>query len=482
MKANMNGVHKEAEREKIDSAWDVCFNLFAQTSRAYLEGVSKTRTATLTSCLKNQPLRETSTPLPDVFEYVAQDIVPQLSVQRGRTYFAYVTGGSTPAATAADWLVATFDQNVKKDGCSIASDVERQAIVWLTQLFLLPDCFRGIFTTGGTVANLLGLLAGRQFVGLQQGVNVTLDGVGAAKIKVFCASPHESVLKCMGFSGIGQSNLIRVPSSSLVNEEMDIDMLEVLLTRYEDCGKIVVASAGTVSGTAFDNMVAIRKVCDRHNAWLHVDGAFGLYERLVTGKHGRTNGVEYADSIAVDCHKWLNVPYDSGVCLVRNLSMLQQACYVDSPYFASRGPEFDFLTLGIENSRRFRAFPVWFTLLTYGREGVVKWVKGNIDLASNFANWIEAESPSYELLHYGELNVVLFRPVSPADGKDSDTNTLNHVRLINEGGIMYLNPTMWNKERVLRLAIANYSTTEKDMQRVKVELERIASKISQPAQ
>jgi glutamate/tyrosine decarboxylase-like PLP-dependent enzyme len=225
----------------------------------------------------------------DVVAHIKKGVVPRLSAQRGPRYLAYVTGGATPVATFADWLVSTFDQSVKKHGCSIASCIERQTLLWLTELFILPPTFQGTFTTGATAANFLALLSGRQFLGEQQDLDANLDGISEIKLKCFSASPHESMLKCLGFSGIGQRNLHRVDTISAESECMDVNALATALSLAGDgVGKLVIASAGTVSGTSFDDIYAIRQVCNRFGAWLHVDAAFGIYERLLSGPSGRT--------------------------------------------------------------------------------------------------------------------------------------------------------------------------------------------------
>mmetsp|Transcript_6190 Transcript_6190/g.7514 ORF Transcript_6190/g.7514 Transcript_6190/m.7514 type:complete len:479 (+) Transcript_6190:198-1634(+) len=471
----------------MDASWEACFEAFNDLSKEYLESLPK-RKAGNVDCAAwpfsktnfaeaGLGLPETGVGFEEIVRQVREDIIPNLSGQPGPRYLAYVTGGSTPVATFADWLVSCFDQNVKKHGCSISLQIERQALRWLVELFSLPRCFEGIFTTGCTAANFLSILSGRQYAGNKQGVDVAKDGVGAFSLKVISSTPHESIMKCLSLAGIGQNNFQHVPTVNNGSECMDAEALDKALAGMgNDTGKIVVASCGTVSGTAFDDLVDIRKVCDKYDAWMHVDGAFGIFERLITGSEGKTKGLEYADSIAFDCHKWLNIPYDCGVCLVRDIQYLKQSCHVDSPYFKSSGPEPDFLSLGIENSRRFRGFPVWVSLLGYGRMGITNWVKKDIKLARDFSVWLSA-SDKYDLVFYGGLNVVMFEPVRLLNSavETSDQETLNLLRNINTRGVTYMNATTWDGKKVIRAAFSNYSTTVNDLQLIFQELNAIAS-------
>lgn len=272
--------------------WHECIAAFSDLTTEFLESLPVRSASSNTQkdpAIDALYLSEDGMAFADIVAHIRTGVVPKLSAQRGPRYLAYVTGGATPVATFADWLVSTFDQSVKKHGCSIASRIERQTLLWLTELFTLPPTFQGTFTTGATAANFLALLSGRQFLGAQQNLDANLDGIADIQIKCFSASPHESMLKCLGFSGIGQRNLYRVDTVSAESECMDINALATALSLAGDeVGKLVIASAGTVSGTSFDDIYSIRQVCNRFGAWLHVDAAFGIYERLLSGPFGRT--------------------------------------------------------------------------------------------------------------------------------------------------------------------------------------------------
>lgn len=315
------------------------------------------------------------------------------------------------------------------------------------------------FVTGATASNILGLLCGRQYAGAQQGLDIARDGFGGAQIAVFSATPHASTQKAMAIAGLGREQITRVeclPDS----EAMDVDALAQLLAACASPGKIVVASAGTVTGTDFDDLVAIAKLCQQHNAWLHVDAAFGLFSRLLPEKLALTQGIELADSITADGHKWLNVPYDCGIFYTRHMAYLQQVCSVAAPYLdiGSNAPAF--LDRGIENSRRFRALPVWMTLYAYGVEGYRQMIANNCAQALQLANWIAA-SDQYELLSPCNLNVVIFRP-----RLCSESEVKQCLRQINDSAQVFMTPGVWQGSGGIRAAISNWKTTAEDIEQV----------------
>jgi len=271
-----------------------------------------------------------------VNRYILEHIQPNLSGSNGGRYWGFVTGGANPVATFADWLVPVFNQNVSKGGDSIATNIERQTLSWLCQLFELPATFKGIFTTGATAANLLGAFTARQYVGGQQNIDVAKQGIGELDVAVLSATPHASMIKSLGLAGLGQNTWHKVNCLS-DSEAMDVAHLALLLKGSKAKSHIVIASAATVTGTDFDDLFSIAKLCKKYNAWLHVDAAFGIFERLLAGSDAQTKGIELADSVTLDCHKWLNVPYDCGVFLTRHLSYLKAACHVDAPYLKTDG-------------------------------------------------------------------------------------------------------------------------------------------------
>lgn len=403
------------------------------------------------------PLLERGMGSEKALDHFRGELLPHLSASAGPRYWGFVTGGATPAALVGDWLSSVADQNPSISGDSIAPAVEVQVLDWLRQLFRLPETFSGSLTSGATSANLLGILCGRQFAGEAQGIDVASAGLSGTLIQVFSACPHASSLKGLAMAGLGRDSLMSVACEP-GSEKMSVPALEYALSASGSPGKIVLASAGTVTGTDFDDLSAIADLCRDHSAWLHVDGAFGIFSRLLEEKRSWTDGIERADSIACDGHKWLNVPYDSGVFLTPHTRLLEQVLSVPSPYLATDGPLPNFMNRGVENSRRFRALPIWFSLQAYGRAGVEEIVAGNCRQAARLADWLEA-SPDYELLTTCKLNVVVFRP--------SDVEDLGGwLRALNATGTVFMTPGRWQGVDAVRAAFSNWSTTAEDVERV----------------
>lgn len=407
--------------------------------------------------LPTTPLASDSSGTQAAFTEFMQRIAPHLSATAGPRYFGFVTGGCTPAALLADWIVAGTDQNVAQGGDSISSEVESQALAWLRELFQLPSNFEGILTTGATASNILGLLCARQFAGEQQGLDIARDGFCDADISVFSATPHASSQKAMAIVGLGR-NQIQAVDCLPDSEAMEVTSLAKRLAANTSPGKIVIASAGTVTGTDFDDLVAIAALCKQHNAWLHVDAAFGIFSRLLPEKRALSAGLELADSITSDGHKWLNVPYDCGIFYTRHLAYLQQVCSVAAPYLDIGSAAPSFMDRGIENSRRFRALPVWMTLQAYGIEGYRNMIADNCKHALQLANWIDA-SEHYELLSPCNLNVVVFRPKHC-----SDAEVKQRLGQINASGETFMTPGFWGGKSAIRAAISNWKTTTTDIE------------------
>ncbi|MGH2616533.1 MAG: pyridoxal phosphate-dependent decarboxylase family protein, partial [Thermomicrobiales bacterium] len=299
----------------------------------------------------------------------------------GPRYFGFVTGGSTPAALAGDWLASALDQNAAGWLFSpAATQTELATIRWLLDLFGLPGSWSGALTTGATMANLCGLAAARHWASRELGFDAARDGLGGRpSIPVLGSTEvHQSAIKALGVLGLGRNALHTISARDGV---IDLDGLERALAVI-DGPAIVIANAGEVNTGAFDPIRAIAERCAAHDpgAWLHVDAAFGLYAVLSPAHAHLLDGLALADSIASDAHKWLNVPYDCGFVLVRNAASLRGAFAAAAAYLnLDEAPvgwdAFDYVP---EISRRFRALSVWCALRAAGRAGYAEIVTRSI--------------------------------------------------------------------------------------------------------
>ena len=446
---------------------ELLFTCFKEHFDRFHIELSKVDVASKRLKVEEMALNDNGVSFKEINEIIENQIQPSLSASNGGRYWGFVTGGANPVATFTDWLVTTYNQNVSKGGDSIASSIERQTLAWLCQLFYLPQSFKGIVTTGATSANLLGALTARQYAGSQQGIDVAKQGMSQLSVDIFAATPHASMVKSLGLAGFGQNNYIQVPCLNN-SEAIDTLELEQLLGQSKAKSRIVIASAATVTGTDYDNLIEVSRLCNKYSAWLHVDAAFGIFERLIAGPQGKTKGLEFADSITLDCHKWLNVPYDCGVFLTLHQQLLKETCHVAAPYLLEDKENIDFMSLGIENSRRFRAFPVWATLKYYGRSGIKQQIEKNIKQAKAFANWL-AQSEHYELVKPCQLNVVLFRP-----SKSLNLSSNQCMTMLNNTGRVFLTPGQWQGEPIMRAALSNWSTEMNDVEHVISLLDDIA--------
>ncbi len=393
----------------------------------------------------------------------------QLSGSAGPRYLGFVTGGSTPAALAGDWLVSSYDQNVSSDGDSIATTVERETLALLRDLFALPDDFDGVFVSGATQANLVALATARQWACQRLGHDPSEEGLwDMPRIPVFSSVPHTSILKALSMLGMGRQAVEYVPC---LPGRQAIDPAELAQHLAAAGGKpvIVVASAGEVNTGDFDDLEALSSLCRSYGAWLHVDGAFGLFAACDPSRSHLLRGLDAADSITTDGHKWLNVPYDSGIIFTRNVALQEQVLKAAAAYLGA-GP--DLLHRTPENSRRFRALPAWMTLMAYGRSGYQALVAQCCHLAQRLGQSIE-QSVYFELLAPVSLNIVCFAfREANVDQRD------RFLEALKRDGQVLLTPTFFAGRAAMRAAFVNWSTSEQDVQQIIEALERCALQVT----
>ena len=383
----------------------------------------------------------------------------------GPRFFHFVTGGSTPAAVAADWWVSTIDNNAGLWVSSpLASKIEQVAIEWLKDLFHLPSGWSGVLTTGATMSNFTALGAARQWWGQEHGTDIAKNGTsGLPAVPVLTSGyVHASVKKALSMLGIGH-NTVRILSGDAAGR-LDLPTLDRELRALDGAPAIVIATAGEVNAGGFDPIAAMAELARRHHAWLHVDGAFGLFARLSPITSDLATGIELADSVIADGHKWLNVPYDCGFAFVRDGRLLNAVFGMGAPYFpATEVDHPDFLYLGPEMSRRARSLTVWATLAAYGRSGYRAMVERHVSLAQRLGKQIRASS-DFELLEDPQLNVVCFRyhPKGVDEAELDDVNRRLGQSIIADGRV-YFGTTVYAGKVAFRPAISNWRTTERDV-------------------
>jgi glutamate/tyrosine decarboxylase-like PLP-dependent enzyme len=395
----------------------------------------------------------------------------------GPRFFHFVMGGGTPAALAADWLTSALDQVAFNSVSSpLAMRVEQIALDWLKELFGLPEAWSGVLTTGATMANFTCLAAARRWWGREHGVDVEEAGLfGLSPIPVLTSGyVHASALKALAMLGIGRARVQVLAADS--TGRLDVGALEVALRGLDGQPAIVIATAGEVNAGGFDPISTMADLAGRHRAWLHVDGAFGLFAAVSPTSRTLVDGVERAQSVAVDGHKWLNVPYDSAAAFVADPELHRGAFAAGAAYLGGEAPDRPwFGNLGPEMSRRARAFAVWATLRAYGREGYRAMVERHLALAGRLAAQVEA-APELELLADVPLNVVCFR-YRPAGVPESELDELNRrlgEAVLREGSV-YFGTTVYGGKVAFRPAIVNWRTGAEDVDAIVPTLRRVAA-------
>jgi glutamate/tyrosine decarboxylase-like PLP-dependent enzyme len=269
-----------------------------------------------------------------------------------------------------DWLTAVYDQNTQaiNGNGDISAHIELETIRLLLDLFQLPPTFFGGFVTGATMSNFTCLAVARQWVGRQKKLDIAREGL-SGHMKILSATPHSSSIKSLAMLGLGSNNLVKLQTVEGNREAMDMVDLEEKLKAMNNEPCIVISSGGTVNTVDFDDMKEIARLKTKFNFWWHIDAAFGAFAACSPDHYHLLEGWEGADSITVDCHKWLNVPYDSAIFLVKQSHrLLQVESFQNSnaPYLGDPLDKFSYMNFLPENSRRLRALPAWFTLNAYG--------------------------------------------------------------------------------------------------------------------
>jgi glutamate/tyrosine decarboxylase-like PLP-dependent enzyme len=442
-------------------------NSAAKYAMDYLEELPQKRVFPTKESLKQ--LNQLSASLPehatDMEQLLAQlhTIGSQNTVtSNGGRYFGFVFGGTLPASLAASWLVTAWDQNaVFKVSSPVSAHIEKIAGNWLLDLLQLPEASAAGFVTGTTMANFCGAVAARYHLSKQMGWDIKAKGMnGAPPIRVIVGEEvHASMQRALLLAGFGLDNLIKVPTD---------DQGRIIPDNFPeiDASTFVCLQAGNVNTGAIDPVKNICIAAKEKGAWIHIDGAFGLWARVSPKKIQMTNGCELADSWAIDLHKWLNVPYDSGLVVCRHPQILQNALSVSAAYLPdSVEPDPYFNTP--EMSRRARAIETWAALYSLGRKGVVDMIERCCNLAQKFAGHLQDAG-------FRILNEVVLNQVLVSFGDADLTNRI--IKKIQEDGTCWCGGTVWKGRTAMRISVSSWMTTEDDIERCSETIIRIAKR------
>jgi len=376
---------------------------------------------------------------------------PATVASAGPRYFGFVIGGSLPASLAASWLASAWDQNAGLVAASpVAAALEDVALEWLLDVLRLPAASGGAFVTGATMANFTALAAARHAVLARAGWDVEADGmVGAPRVTVVVGvEAHASVSKALSLLGFGRNNVLVVPADE--QGRMRPDAFPRL-----DGPAIVCLQAGNVNSGAFDPAEELCQRAHDADAWVHVDGAFGLWAAAAPTRTYLMQGFADADSWATDAHKWLNVPYDSGLAFVRDAASLRAAMAQTGAYYIV-GEQREPMHYTPETSRRARGVEIWAALRALGRSGLADLVDRTCRYAERFADGLRSAG-------YDVLNDVVLNQVLVTFGDDATTRRVIHA--VQQDGTTWCGGTRWHGRDAMRISVASWATTEADVER-----------------
>jgi glutamate/tyrosine decarboxylase-like PLP-dependent enzyme len=436
-----------------------------ERSLRYLHGIHDRRVAPLPEQIDR--LHVLAGPLPDaptdptaVLALLDEIGSPATMASAGGRYFGFVIGGSLPVALAANWLAGAWDQNAGLVVSSpVAAALEECALRWLVDVLSLPPGTGGGFVTGATMANFTALAAARHAV--LAGIGWDVEALGlfeAPPITVMVGEEvHVSLLKALMMLGLGRDRIVRVPADG--QGRMQAGALPSLTGPT-----IVCAQAGNVNSGAFDPMSQICTAAHAVGAWVHVDGAFGLWASAAPERSHLTQGVDEADSWALDAHKWLNVPYDSGVAFVRQPGHMRTAMGTSAAYLTETGQREPYQYTP-EMSRRARGVEIWAALRALGRSGLADLVERTCRQAARFAKGLRDAG-------YDVLNDVVLNQVLVAFGSDETTRRV--ITGIQSDGTCWCGGTVWHGRAAMRISVSSWATTDEDIDRSLAAILRVA--------
>jgi glutamate/tyrosine decarboxylase-like PLP-dependent enzyme len=424
---------------------------------AYLEELPSRRVAPSEEAVAaladfDQPWPDAPRPAEETLQRLDELGSPAKTATVSGRYFGFVTGGALPVTVASNWLATAWDQNSAHFSSAPATTtLERIALRWLLEALALPPGTAGAFVTGATMANFSALAAARHAVLERAGWDVEAEGLcGAPPITVLVSDEvHPTVLKALGLVGLGRRRVVRLPVDGQGRVRADA------LPRIGGPA-IVCLQAGNVNTGAFDPFAELIAAAQAQGAWVHVDGAFGLWARASDALRPLTHGLERADSWATDAHKWLNVPYDGGIAFVRDGAALRAAMSVSAVYLPPEGTQRNPSDYTPELSRRARGVDVWAALHTLGRSGLAGLVERCCRHARRFARELREAGATV-------LNEVVLNQVLVSFGDDDRTRRV--VATLQAEGTCWCGITVWQGHTAMRISVCSWATTDDDVTR-----------------
>jgi glutamate/tyrosine decarboxylase-like PLP-dependent enzyme len=445
----------------------------ARRSSSYLDGLQERAVAPSAAAVKglsrlDVPLQDAPMDPRDVLRELDEIVSPATMGMAGPRFYGFVIGGSLPAALAANMLASAWDQNTGLYNVTPGTaKLEQVALRWLLDVLGLPAQCAGAFVTGTTVAHITALAAARHAVLAQAGWNVEADGLfGAPPVTVVVSDEvHPTLLKALGVVGLGRTRVTRVPTDA--HGRMRLEAFPTLTGPA-----IVCVQAGNVNTGACDPIAGICDLAHAHGAWVHVDGAFGLWARVAPTRKHLVEGVERADSWATDGHKWLNVPYDSGIAITRDGEALRKAMAVTAEYLPSETTNRNPSDYTPELSRRARGVDIWAAMRSLGREGIEELIERNCRQARRFAEGLTAAG--FRVLADVPLNQVLV-------SFGSAEQTQRAIAALQAEGTCWAGTTVWQGHTAMRISVCSWATTDADVERSLAAMIRSATRSAAPS-
>jgi len=401
-------------------------------------------------------------PALQVIEELAVDARDGLLNTASGRFFGWVIGGGIPVSVAADWLTSAWDQNAGIYACSpTAAVIEEVVADWLKEILGLPKHASYAFVTGCQMAHVTALAAARHKILADRGWVVAEQGLsGSPAIRVLVGEHHESLVRALRLIGIGTDAIVQIAMNN--DGAINVGALAQELKQNTDAPTIVALAAGDLNRGAFDPFEEACDLAHEHGAWVHVDGAFGLWVASSRKLCHLVKGIEKADSWATDAHKWLNVPYDSGIAFVADPESHRAAMTIPAAYKVEVADVRDQVDWGPEWSRRARGIPIYAALRVLGRNGVAEMVERCCELTKDLVNRL-GELPGVEVLTTPVINQGLVRFLDPNDNHDMRTDKV--IGYINKSGEAWFGGTLWNGMRVMRISLSNWRTNQDDIDR-----------------